>query len=171
MKKTLFLVFPILLAASAAHADRFNVDLGIQIGTPYPPPVVVSQPPVIITQPPVVVAPPPVVMAPEPYFWPSPGLGVHVAVGGPCDMFWFGGNYYQYHRRGWLAAPSIHGPWHSLPPRHLPPGLAHRKYRDIVRIRDIDYRHYRRGPRDDRKYDDDHKRHRDHSHRRGRHDD
>ena len=179
MKKTLLLIFPMILAASAAHAGRVNVDLGIHIGHPYPPPVVVSQPTVVVSQPPVVMAqpvvvvsPPPVMVAPEPYFWHSPGLGVHVAVGGPYDMFWFGGTYYQRHHRGWLAAPTIQGPWHVMPRKHLPPGLAHRKYHDIVRVRDIDYARYRHGHPGYRKWDDDaNRRNRGHHASRGRWDD
>ncbi|WP_225071907.1 hypothetical protein [Desulfuromonas sp. CSMB_57] len=131
MKKLLVLL---LLAAgtSTAHAGNVNVDLGIRIGNPYPPPVVVAPAPVVVAQPPLFLAP--------------PGYGFYVAVGVPFDMFWVQGTYYSYHNRQWYRSPYYQGPWYKVAPRHLPPGLARRRHRDLVRIRDAEYLRYRKAP-------------------------
>lgn len=62
-------------------------------------------------------------------------------------MFFIGGTYYVCRDHHWYRGPSYNGPWQGVGPRHLPPGLAKKRYRDIIRARDAEYARYKKDKR------------------------
>jgi hypothetical protein len=123
----LFLLLAVtLMGAPVAQASDVDFGLDVHIGSHGARPVVVHEPPVFL--------------APA-------ELGFHVAVGVPYDMFYVGGSYYVCKDRRWYRGASYNGPWQGVGPRHLPPGLAKKRYRDIIRARDAEYAQYKRDKR------------------------
>ena len=85
------------LAVTAALAGDVNV--GINIGVPPPPRIVLP-------------APPPVVVVPH-----SP---VSYAPSVDFNLFVYGGRYYTFHDGGWFYAQSHRGPWVFIPTERVP---------------------------------------------------
>jgi hypothetical protein len=108
-----------LLLASPAHAD---VNIGINVGVPAPPPVVVAPPQLLVV----------------------PGTSVHYVPGVSFNLFVYGGRYYSFHNGAWFVAATHRGPWTSMAatrvPRpvlgvphayfKIPPGQAKKMMRD-----------------------------------------
>jgi hypothetical protein len=103
-----------LLHVMSAHAG--DVSVGINIGFPAPPPVVVGPPPVVVAPPPrhVVVAEPPQVVV-------VPGSHVYYAPYADFDLFVYGGRFYRFHDGHWFIAGSHHGPWRYVVGQRVPP--------------------------------------------------
>jgi hypothetical protein len=107
----------LLVAVTSAAVRAADVQVGINIGVPLPP--------VLVVQPPLVVVPttPAVSYAPE----------------APYDVFFYGGQYYAWQNNGWFVTPRVGQPWvyveRSRVPRPLlvvparyykvPPGHLH----------------------------------------------
>lgn len=90
----------LLLAATVAGAA--DVHVGINIGVPPPPAVVVPGPPELVV---------------------VPGSPVYVAPAVPYNFFYYDGLYYVFHDGYWFSAGSSGGPWAYV--RHVPrPVLA-----------------------------------------------
>lgn len=124
MKRTLLLLLGvILLAAPATRASDVGIDLHLRFGDPVPAPVYIAEPPV--------------------FLYP-PGLGFFVAVGVPYDCFYVDDYYYVYRGRAWYAAPHYTGPWFIVRHEQLPPGLAKHSYPKIIKMRDAEYRVYKK---------------------------
>jgi hypothetical protein len=123
MKKFVLLVAATLLAVPAAHAGEVGFDFDLHIGNRAEAPIVVQEPPLFLA---------------------PPELGFHVAVGVPYDMFFVSGNFYLCRGDRWSVAPHYDGPWQGVGPRHLPPGLAKKRYTEIIRFRDAEYARYRK---------------------------
>jgi len=124
MKHTLFLLLAVaLIGVPTAQASDVNWGVDLHIGNHAGAPIVVAEPPMFL--------------APA-------ELGFHVAVGVPYDMFFVDGVYYVCKDHHWYRGPGYRGPWQGVGPKHLPPGLAKKRYRDIIRIRDAEYAHYKK---------------------------
>lgn len=83
-----------------------------------------------------------IVVRERPMFLAPAELGFHVAVGVPYDMFMVSGSYYVCKDNRWYRGPGYNGPWEGVGPKHLPRGLAKKRYRDILRARDAEYARY-----------------------------
>jgi hypothetical protein len=59
-------------------------------------------------------------------------------------MFFIGGQYYLCRENAWYVSSGHGGPWTVVQHKHLPPGLAKRRYTEIIALRDEEYRHYKR---------------------------
>jgi hypothetical protein len=104
------------LAAAPAHAD---VNIGVKIGVPAPPPVVVAGPPSVIV---------------------VPGSTVYHAPSARFNVFYHHGRYYSFHNDAWFVTAKWGTPWTmvaeervpkavlSVPVRYyrIPPGHAKR---------------------------------------------
>ena len=86
-----------LLHVMSAHAG--DVSVGINIGFPAPPPVVVGPPPVVVAPP-----PRPVVVAEPPQVVVVPGSHVYYAPYADFDLFVYGGRFYRFHDGHWFIA-------------------------------------------------------------------
>jgi hypothetical protein len=130
-----------LLAAAATGlptgtlpAGADSISIGVNIGSPPPPPVVVTAPP----QPVVVTAPPQLVVV--------PGTPVLYAPDVDVSYFAYGGRHYTYQGDVWFVASTYRGPWmliavervpkpvlavpvtyHKVPPGHAKRHGGHRK--------------------------------------------
>jgi hypothetical protein len=71
-------------------ADAGDVNVGINIGVPGPPPVVIAAPPQVVV---------------------VPGSPVYYAPGVDFNLFVYGGRYYRFHEGHWFIATSHGGPW------------------------------------------------------------
>lgn len=89
----------------------------------------------------------PIVVRERPMFLAPAELGFHVAVGVPYDMFFIGGSYYVCKNHHWYRGSNYNGPWKGIGPKHLPHGLAKKRYRDIIRVRDAEYVRYKKDKR------------------------
>lgn len=121
-------VLPVLLAAalfgtSPALGADIGLDLNVHLGSRSPAPIIVEE---------------------APLFLVPATLGFQVAVGVPYDMFLIGGRYYLCKEKAWYVASGYGGPWAVIQRDRLPPGLAKRRYTEIIALRDEEYRHYKR---------------------------
>lgn len=124
MKRILFLLLAAaLLGVPSVQASDVGFDLDLHIGSHPDPPIVIHD---------------------RPVFLAPAELGFQVAVGVPYDMFFVGGVYYVCRDHRWYRGPSFHGPWQGVGPKHLPPGLAKKRYAEIIRIRDLEYGRYKK---------------------------
>jgi hypothetical protein len=124
MKKSL----PVLLAAallgtSPALGSDIGFDINLHLGNRSPAPIIVEE---------------------APLFLVPPTLGFQVAVGVPYDMFLIGGRYYLCRDKAWYVSTGYGGPWTVVRHERLPPGLAKRRYTEIIAMRDEEYGHYKR---------------------------
>jgi hypothetical protein len=110
MRKLALTVIVALTAASPVAAD--NLSIGVKIGLPAPPPIVVAPPPpVVITRPPQLVV--------------VPGSPVFYAPGVSINFFAYAGRYYSFHEGSWFVAATYGGPWATIVPARVPqPVLA-----------------------------------------------
>ena len=154
----------IALALVLSGVAAAEVNVGINIGVPPPPAIVVPSPPRLI----VVPSTPAVQYAPD--------LGF--------DFFVYGGRYYTLHDNHWFVASAYNGPWtyvervhvprqvlvvpsryyyaHRGHPHGMPPGQAKKYYRDARwKHEDWDHDHW----------DHDHDHGHGHGHGHGHHDD
>jgi hypothetical protein len=100
-----------LLTVGSATAD--GVKIGINIGVPAPPPVVIAAPP-----PPVIVTAPPQVVV-------VPGSTVYYAPNAGINFFVYGGQYYSFHEGAWFVATTHGGRWSAIARERVPqPVLA-----------------------------------------------
>ena len=96
------------LAASASHAA--DVKIGINIGVPAPPPLVVAPPPLVLAPPPLVVV---------------AGTPVHHVPSASFNLFVYDGRYYSHHNGGWFVAAGPRAPWTAIAIERVPrPVLA-----------------------------------------------
>jgi hypothetical protein len=79
-----------------------QINIGITIGTPSPPPIVLS-------------APPQLVVVPQTQVLYAPAL--------PYNYFFYSGKYYVSHEGAWFAAPAHHGPWTFVAVERVPKPL------------------------------------------------
>jgi hypothetical protein len=121
MKKMLLLFVAVMFSASAAFAADVGFDL--HVSNRVPAPIIVPEPPLFLL---------------------PPHLGFDVAVGVDFDMFHIDGRFYQCREGHWYVAPRYDGPWEGIGPKHLPPGLAKKRYTEIIRLRDAEYVRYRK---------------------------
>lgn len=91
MAYVLGVVLPIPTAA--------RVDIGINIGIPAPPPIVITAPPRLVV---------------------VPGTAVSYAPALPHNYFFYGRRYYVLHQGAWFFAPAHHGPWTFIAPERVP---------------------------------------------------
>ena len=77
-----------------------------------------------------------------PVFIAPPSLGFYVAVGVPYDMFMVDTNYYIYRSGGWYVSSGYNGPWAVVQYNRLPQSLRSHKYKQIISVRDQEYRNY-----------------------------
>jgi hypothetical protein len=109
-----------LLTVGSATAD--GVKIGINIGVPAPPPVVIATPPlpVVVTAP-----PPPIIIATPPQLVVVPGSPVYYAPSASINFFAYGGQYYSFHEGAWFIATTHGGPWSAIKRERVPqPVLA-----------------------------------------------
>jgi len=85
-----------LLATPVRGAD---VHIGINIGVPPPPPLVMEAPPALVA---------------------VPQTPVYYAPSLPYNYFYFGGLYYAFHDDHWFSAVSYGGPWTFVTIEHVP---------------------------------------------------
>ena len=83
-----------------------------------------------------------VVMDEPPVFIEPSSLGFYVAVGIPYDMFFISSSYYMHKDGRWYVASSYNGPWAVIQYGRLPRGLRMHRYKQIISIRDQEYRSY-----------------------------
>jgi len=130
---------PALLAAALlfsstttiCHAGvNVDVNLGIPVVAPPPPPAVYAPAPEFVLPP----APPQFVFAPE--------LGYYVAVGTPYDIAYIGNAYFVFRNGFWYRTAYYGGPLIRTEGRFLPPLLVRHSILDFRRYRDVEYRHY-----------------------------
>ena len=122
-KVLLVLLAAALCGASPAIAADVGFDLNVHISNRLPAPIIVEEPPLFLV---------------------PATLGFQVAVGVPYDMFHIDGRYYLCQDDGWYVAAGYGGPWTVIRRDRLPPGLAKRKYADIIALRDEEYRYFKR---------------------------
>ncbi|MGH7332351.1 MAG: hypothetical protein ACREKS_06300 [Candidatus Rokuibacteriota bacterium] len=84
-----------LLFVQQAHAD---VTIGISVGVPAPPPVIVAPPALVIV----------------------PGTPVYYVPSASFDIFVYGGRYYSLHNGAWFFATSHKGPWAFIATDRVP---------------------------------------------------
>jgi len=113
-----------LLGAFPTLAVGIDFDLNVHLGNRSAEPIIVSEPPL---------------------FLESAVLGLHVAVGTSHNMFHVDGRYFLFKDKVWLVAPCYSGPWTAIRHDRLPPGLAKRNYREILALRDTEYKNYQEG--------------------------
>ncbi len=124
MRQTLaILLAAVLCGAAPAAATDVGLDLNLHLGSRSPAPIIVEEPPLFLV---------------------PPALGIHVAVGVPYEMFYVGGRYYYAKGETWYVSPAYGGPWAVIVHDRLPPGLRKHKVRELVALRDDEYRRYRR---------------------------
>ena len=105
------LLLTAVLALTAVNAAADSLKIGINIGVPAPPPVVVAPPPRIVTGPPQLVV--------------VPGSPVFYAPGVSMNFFAYGGQYYSFHDGAWFVASTYGGPWVTIAAGRVPqPVLA-----------------------------------------------
>jgi hypothetical protein len=96
-----------LLFAQPADAE---VNVGINVGVPIPPPVIVAPPQVVVV----------------------PGTSVQYVPGVSFNLFVYGGGYYSFHHGAWFFAASHKGPWAVIAADRVPApvlGVPHAYYR------------------------------------------
>jgi hypothetical protein len=98
------------LAASAGHAA--DVKIGINVGIPAPPVVVVAPPQVVLAPPPLVLAPPSLVIV--------AGTPVHHVPSASFNLFVYNGRYYSHHNGGWFVAAGPRAPWAAIAIERVP---------------------------------------------------
>ncbi len=107
-----------LMTVSFASAD--GVKIGVNIGVPVPPPVVIAAPPTVV-----VTTPPPPVIVTAPQLVVVPGSAVYYAPNASINFFVYGGQYYSFHEGGWFVATTHGGPWSAVARERVPqPVLA-----------------------------------------------
>jgi hypothetical protein len=89
-----------LLGALALPARAADVQVGINVTVPPPPPVVFQSPPQLVAVP----------EAPQVMYAPS----------APVGFFSYGGQYYRYHEGHWFVAGAVGGPWTYVERGHVP---------------------------------------------------
>ena len=117
--KLLRLLAAALFGASPALATDIGLDLNVHLGSRAPAPIIVDE---------------------APLFLVPAALGFQVAVGVPYDMFHIDGRFYLCREKAWYVAAYYGGPWTAVSRDRLPPGLAKRRYAEIIALRDEEYR-------------------------------
>jgi hypothetical protein len=91
-----------LTAVGQVTADSLRI--GIDLGVPSPPPVVLAAPPQLVV---------------------VPGSPVFYAPGVSINFFAYGGRYFSFHEGAWFVAATYGGPWVTIGPGKVPePVLA-----------------------------------------------
>ena len=92
MPRTLSVIALALIAGSLtiAPATAGDVNVGVNIGVPAPPPIVLA-------------APPPVVVVPDSRVYYAPNVSF--------NLFLYGGRYYSFHEGAWFVASKHSGPF------------------------------------------------------------
>ncbi len=102
----------LVVATAASQAMADGVKIGVNIGIPSPPPIVVAPPPPVV-----VVSPPQLVVV--------PGTPVFYAPGARMNFFAYAGRYYTLHEGAWFVATTSGSPWVAIAPAKVPrPVLA-----------------------------------------------
>ena len=86
-------------ALMTAAANAGDVNVGVHIGVPPPPPIVMPAPPAIVVVPDTKV-----------YYVPSSSYNVFV----------YGGRYYSFHEGAWFFATTHKGPWAFIATEKVP---------------------------------------------------
>ena len=107
------LVLAAVLAFTATQVAADSVKIGVNVGVPSPPAVVIAPPP------------PPVIVGAPPQLVVVPGTPVHYAPGATINFFAYSGRYYSFHEGAWFVATTYGGPWVTIAPAKVPqPVLA-----------------------------------------------
>jgi len=131
----------IVVALWGGLAVAGDVNIGVTIGVPRPP-VVVLPPAVVVAPPTVVVAPPPVVFAP-PALVIVPGTpAVHHVPTASFNFFVYGNRYYSFHNGAWFVAAGHGAPWSIIAIESVP-----------APVRAVPVKHYRVPPGHAKKMD------------------
>jgi len=135
MKNLLFLlVVAALCGSNPTLAADIGYDIDIHIGNRSPAPIIVNEPPLFLV---------------------PAALGFQVAVGVPYDMFRIDGRFYLCRNEVWYVAPGYGGPWTVMQRNRLPPGLAKRRYAEIIALRNEEYGRFQEN-RERYRWDGDH---------------
>jgi hypothetical protein len=95
-----------LMTVSSATAD--GVKIGVNIGVPAPPPVVIATPP------------PPVIVTTPPQLVVVPGTTVYYGPNASINFFSYGGRYYSFHEGAWFVATTHGGAWSAIARERVP---------------------------------------------------
>jgi hypothetical protein len=95
------------LIGSPSPASAGDVSIGIHIGTPPPPAIVVAPGPPVVVVP---ASPPPVVVASPPVLVIAPG----------APMYFHAGHYFRFYNGVWFVAEWHEGPWFFMPAERVP---------------------------------------------------
>jgi hypothetical protein len=105
MTRRLSLVLFLAMVAEYSTAAGWDLNIGINVGVPAPPP------PLVIASPPT-----PVVV---------PGTAVYYVPTASFNLFVYGGQYYSFHNGAWFSAATGNGPWTVVASERVPgPVLA-----------------------------------------------
>jgi len=93
----------IATALSVSPSLAGNVSVGVTIGVPPPPPIVLPAPPSVVV---------------------VPNSPVYYAPGVDFNLFMYGGRYYTFHNGSWFYATHHGGPWVFVAPERVPRPVA-----------------------------------------------
>jgi hypothetical protein len=102
MPKSSSLILGVALAIggfSAVAANAGQVNVGVNIGVPAPPPIVLPAPPRVVV---------------------VPNSPVSYAPSVDYNLFVYGGRYYSFHQGSWFYASRHSGPWTFIPNERVP---------------------------------------------------
>ena len=85
--------------------------------------------------------------------------GFSISVGSPYDIILYRDIYYINQNGRWYCSPNYRGPWAIVRENRLPPRIKSRRWEDIRRTRDIEYRRHndrfdRNGDNRDQRFND-----------------
>lgn len=118
-----FLGIGSLLVPAEGLSGDVGLHIGIGIGVPAPPAVVIPAPPAV---------------------YPIPGSYAYFAPGVGFDLFFHSGYWYRPYNGYWYRAAYYNGPWYYLPPSRVPVVFSHlprHYYRIPTGYRQIPYGH------------------------------
>jgi len=93
----------IATALSVSSSLAGNVSVGVNIGVPPPPAIVLPAPPSVVV---------------------VPNSPVYYAPGVDFNLFMYGGRYYTFHNGSWFYATNHGGPWVFVAPERVPRPVA-----------------------------------------------
>lgn len=98
MRTTVLAVLTAVVLTATAMPARGDVNVGINVGTPAPPPVIVAPPQLVVV----------------------PGTPVYFVPSAAFNVFVFGGKYYSFHNGVWFLASGHKGPWKVIALESVP---------------------------------------------------
>ena len=95
-------------AVSLVRPSSADVHVGVNVGIPAPPSIVIESPPRLV-----IVPDSPVTYAPDL----------------PYSYFFFDGRYWVYDNGRWFSASAYNGPWTYVTVQHVPPPIVQVRYK------------------------------------------